>query len=68
MASKFESTKLAVKDSLYDESKPWYKFFTWAETQTGVNRLNLFIGIHFIIMYSSILIFIKYFNEQGYNE
>lgn len=65
MANKLESTKLAVKDSLFDESKPWYKFFTWAEAQTGVSRLNLFIGIHFIIKYSSILICIKYFNKQN---
>lgn len=52
MTSKFDSAKLAVRDSLYDESKPWYNFFTWAEAQTGVNRLNLFIGMSvFIIFY-----------------
>jgi len=44
MTSKIDTAKVAIRDSLYDESKPWYKFFSWAETQTGVNRLNLFIG------------------------
>jgi len=45
MTSKMDTAKVAIKDSLYDESKPWYKFFNWAEAQTGVNRLNLFIGL-----------------------
>lgn len=44
MASKIDTVKASVKDSLYDESKPWSKYFSWAEQQTGVNRLNLFIG------------------------
>lgn len=44
MSSKLDAIKLAVRDSLYDESKPWFKFFNWAEAQTGINRLNLFIG------------------------
>lgn len=44
MSNKIDSAKSAVKDALYDESKPWFKFFNWAEAQTGVNRLNLFIG------------------------
>lgn len=44
MSSKIDTAKVAIKDSLYDESKPWYKFFNWAEVQTGVNRMNLFIG------------------------
>jgi len=48
MTSKLDSVKLAVRDSLYDESKPWCKFFSWAEAQTGVNRLNLFIGIQIL--------------------
>ncbi|VVC35677.1 TB2/DP1/HVA22-related protein [Cinara cedri] len=52
MANKLDTIKAAVKDALYDESKPWGKFFNWAETQTGVNRLNLFIGfIVFIVFY-----------------
>jgi receptor expression-enhancing protein 5/6 len=52
MTSKLDSVKLAVRDSLYDESKPWCKFFSWAEAQTGVNRLNLFIGMSvFIVFY-----------------
>jgi len=44
MAVHLDSAKSAIKDSLYDESKPWCKIFGWAEAQTGVNRLNLFIG------------------------
>lgn len=44
MSSKLDTVKVVVKDSLYDESKPWCKFFSWAETTSGVNRLNLFIG------------------------
>jgi len=44
MAIHLDSAKSAIKDSLYDESKPWCKIFGWAEAQTGVNRLNLFIG------------------------
>lgn len=47
MTTTIDTAKLAVKDSLYDESKPWCKFFSWAEAQTGVNRLNLFIGKKF---------------------
>lgn len=47
MTGKLDTIKAAVNDSLYDESKPWYKFFSWAEVQTGVNRLNLFIGTYF---------------------
>lgn len=44
MSSKLDTVKVAIKDSLYDESKPWCKFFNWAETTSGVNRLNLFMG------------------------
>lgn len=44
MNSKIDTAKAAVKDALYDESKPWYKLFNWAEAQTGINRLNLFFG------------------------
>lgn len=44
MTSKVDTAKAAVKDALYDETKPWYKLFNWAEAQTGVNRLNLFFG------------------------
>lgn len=51
MTSTVETAKLVVKDSLYDESKPWCKFFSWAEAQTGVNRLNLFIGKKFKLWY-----------------
>lgn len=47
MAAHLDSAKSAIKDSLYDESKPWCKFFGWAEAQTGINRLNLFIGKKF---------------------
>lgn len=47
MTGKLDTVKAAVNDSLYDESKPWYTFFSWAEVQTGVNRLNLFIGMYF---------------------
>lgn len=49
MTSTLNAVKSAVKDSLYDESKPWCKFFTWAEAQTGVNRLNLFTGMKFML-------------------
>lgn len=49
MTSTLNAVKSAVKDSLYDESKPWCKFFTWAEAQTGVNRLNLFTGMQFML-------------------
>jgi hypothetical protein len=44
MTSKIDTAKAAIKNALYDESKPWYKLFNWAEAQTGVNRLNLFFG------------------------
>lgn len=44
MTNKLDTIKAAVKDALFDETKPWCKFFSWAEVQTGVNRLNLFIG------------------------
>lgn len=44
MTTKLDTIKTSVKDALYDDSKPWYTFFSWAETQTGVNRFNLFIG------------------------
>jgi len=49
MAIQLDTAKSAIKDSLYDESKPWCKFFSWAESQTGVNRVNLFIGKKFKI-------------------
>jgi len=47
MAIQLDTAKSAIKDSLHDESKPWCKFFSWAEAQTGVSRLNLFIGKKF---------------------
>jgi len=49
MAIQLDSAKSAIKEALNDESKPWFKFFNWAEAQTGVNRLNLFIGKKFKI-------------------
>ncbi|XP_025424133.1 receptor expression-enhancing protein 5-like [Sipha flava] len=52
MTSKIDTAKAAIKNALYDESKPWYKLFNWAEAQTGVNRLNLFFGFAvFIVFY-----------------
>lgn len=49
MAIQLDTAKSAIKDSLHDESKPWCKFFSWAEAQTGISRLNLFIGKKFKI-------------------
>lgn len=49
MSVYFDSAKSSIKDALHDESKPWCKFFSWAEAQTGVSRLNLFIGKKFKI-------------------
>lgn len=46
MTGKLDTIRAAINDSLYNESKPWYTFFNWAEIQTGVNRFNLFIGMY----------------------
>ncbi|XP_050541401.1 receptor expression-enhancing protein 5-like [Daktulosphaira vitifoliae] len=62
MSGQIENIKSAVKEALYDESKPWTNLFAWAEVQTGVNRLNLFLGLtvftvfYLVIGYGTLLL------------
>ncbi|XP_050421954.1 receptor expression-enhancing protein 5-like [Adelges cooleyi] len=62
MSAQLEHVKSAVKDSLYDDSKPWSKIFAWAELQTGFNRLYIFIGLvvftvfYLVIGYATLLL------------
>ncbi|KAI4487988.1 hypothetical protein M0804_004836 [Polistes exclamans] len=47
--SRIEVIKESLEKALKDESKPWTKFFTFAEEKTGINRLYLFIQLIFVL-------------------
>ncbi|RZF41699.1 hypothetical protein LSTR_LSTR011634 [Laodelphax striatellus] len=52
MTTRISGAKESVEHSLYDESKPWYGPFKWAEEKSGVKRIYIFtLAICFLGVY-----------------
>lgn len=57
---KIMAIKESIDAALKDRSKPWTRYLEMAEMKTGVDRLYIFLGEYFRLLFATCLIIYYY--------